>query len=109
MTRILPDEKYRKLIREDLDHNIWVEAGAGSGKTTELIKRLVALVAKKGVSLRNIAAITFTRKAAAELKARAQQGLEQEFREAKTPKEKERLEAAHVPVKLIVKPCEYVV
>ena len=49
--------------------NFLVRAAAGSGKTTALVARLVALV-RTGVPLDECAAITFTRKAASEMKAR---------------------------------------
>ena len=52
-----------------LDRTLFVEAGAGSGKTTALVARVVALVAS-GVPMTQIAAITFTEKAAAELRHR---------------------------------------
>src|SRR5690606_28364683 len=46
------------------------EAGAGAGKTSSLVGRIVALV-RSGVDIGSIAAITFTEKAAAELRHRA--------------------------------------
>ena len=51
-----------------------MEAGAGSGKTTALVARVVALL-DAGIAMENIAAITFTEKAAAELKNRLRQRL----------------------------------
>jgi ATP-dependent helicase/nuclease subunit A len=54
---------------------IVVAAGAGSGKTRVLVKRIVCLL-EDGVDLDAIAAITFTEKAASEMKAR----LREEFR-----------------------------
>jgi len=47
-----------------------VIAGAGSGKTTTLIGEIISLVTKRKVPLEKIAAITFTEKAAAEIKER---------------------------------------
>jgi superfamily I DNA/RNA helicase len=47
-----------------------VSAGAGSGKTTVLVERFIDLVQRDGVSPLEILAITFTEKAAAEMKER---------------------------------------
>jgi len=72
----LPDAVARGRIRDALDVNLLVEAGAGSGKTTELVKRMTALVATGSATVDQIAAVTFTRKAAAELRERFQARLE---------------------------------
>ena len=69
------DEPARETIRTDLDATLFVEAGAGTGKTTVLVDRVVALV-RSGVPMRNIAAITFTDKAASELRDRVRTDLE---------------------------------
>ena len=49
---------------------VLVEAGAGTGKTTLLVDRILHLILHEGVPLDEIAAITFTRKATAQLKDR---------------------------------------
>lgn len=72
-----PDQEARHRIREDLDANFLVEAGAGSGKTTSLVDRMVALVRQGACKVEEIAAVTFTRKAAAELRQRFQVKLEE--------------------------------
>ncbi len=72
----LPDQVARDRIREDLDRNLLVEAGAGSGKTTALVDRMVSLVRKHGCEVGKIVAVTFTRKAAGELRQRFQEVLE---------------------------------
>ena len=61
------DARYRAL--HDHAHTLLVEAGAGTGKTTLLAGRIAMLLAS-GIAPRQIAAITFTEKAAAELKLR---------------------------------------
>ncbi|MDE2794018.1 MAG: UvrD-helicase domain-containing protein [Gemmatimonadota bacterium] len=72
-----PDQPARLRIVEDLERNLLVEAGAGSGKTTSLVDRMVALVRNRACTVDRIAAVTFTRKAAAELRQRFQVKLEQ--------------------------------
>ncbi|HET7563893.1 MAG TPA: UvrD-helicase domain-containing protein, partial [Gemmatimonadaceae bacterium] len=74
------DEAARERIVTHLDTNMLVEAGAGSGKTTSLVGRMVALVAR-GTPVEQIAAVTFTRKAANELRERFQLELEKRVRE----------------------------
>src|SRR5206468_12373226 len=59
----------------DTDRNLAVRANAGSGKTSVVVERIVQLLAKSWddgtrLKLSSIVAITFTRKAAAELQAR---------------------------------------
>src|SRR6185437_9390226 len=74
------DAAARERIRTDLDCNMLVEAGAGSGKTTSLVGRMCSLV-MRGEPVESIAAVTFTRKAANELRERFQIKLETELRE----------------------------
>ncbi len=49
------------------DRHISLTANAGSGKTYVLIQRFLKIIVEQKISLRNIAAITYTDKAAAEL------------------------------------------
>ncbi len=69
------DAAARERIRKELGATLFVEAGAGTGKTTELVTRIVALVGA-GAELSTIAAITFTEAAAAELRERVRVALE---------------------------------
>jgi ATP-dependent helicase/nuclease subunit A len=63
-----PDEQARAFAR-DPAQNVVLEASAGTGKTSVLVARYVNLLAR-GVDPANILAITFTRKAAAEMRER---------------------------------------
>ena len=71
------DKEERRVITDDLDDTIFVEASAGTGKTTSLVQRIVNLVASGKTTMDRIAAITFTELAAAELRDRVRQELEE--------------------------------
>ena len=60
----------QKLAVIDESNHLRIIAGAGSGKTRVLTMRIVYLIEKKGVKPYNILAITFTNKAAREMKNR---------------------------------------
>jgi ATP-dependent exoDNAse (exonuclease V) beta subunit len=90
----VPDEVARARIRSDLGSTLFVEAGAGSGKTTALVDRLVALVATGEAELGSIAAITFTDKAADELRDRARRELERRAQQYRGAVEGERCRVA---------------
>jgi ATP-dependent helicase/nuclease subunit A len=94
--RELPDGDARAAIAgRELDENLLVEAGAGSGKTTQLVERMVALVREDRAEVHEIAAVTFTRKAAGELRQRFQEALERARLAAPTQSaERDRLERA---------------
>ena len=65
---VLPDADARRLA-VDPSHNVILEASAGTGKTRVLVERYVNLL-RAGVEPDHILAITFTRKAAAEMRQR---------------------------------------
>src|SRR6267378_1730613 len=73
------DQESRRQIREELLTNILVEAGAGSGKTQMLAERIAAGV----YQVEQLAAVTFTRKAASELRGRFHLALEAELSKAR--------------------------
>ena len=70
------DSAGRRAIRNSLDVSLLVEAAAGTGKTSELVRRLVAVLASGQARVDGIAAVTFTRKAAGELKLRLREALD---------------------------------
>ena len=94
MDRITPDQADRDRICSELDKTFLVEAGAGSGKTTNIIKRMVELVRQGKSPVDQIASVTFTRKAAGELRERFQIGLETAWQVATLQLEKQRLSEA---------------
>src|SRR5262245_30406641 len=66
----------RDLIQKALDDTLIVEAAAGTGKTTELVARIVALIEHQRATIAQIVAVTFSEKAAGELKRRLREELE---------------------------------
>ncbi|MBZ0200596.1 MAG: UvrD-helicase domain-containing protein, partial [Ignavibacteriaceae bacterium] len=76
----------------NIDKHISLTANAGSGKTFVLSKRYLEIALKKNVSLRNIAAITFTDKAASELYKKIAKEIEDKIAETADPKLKRKLE-----------------
>jgi len=79
------DQAQRDRILTDLDSTLFVEAGAGTGKTSSLVGRIVRLVATGRTEMRRIAAITFTERAAAELRDRVREEMEKAARDGKLP------------------------
>ncbi len=83
--RLPADQPARSAIAERLDENLVVEAGAGTGKTRSLVERVAALVTTGAATMDGVAAITFTEAAAAELRERIRQSLEQAASASTTP------------------------
>ncbi len=72
----LIDAADREQAVTNLDTNLVVTAGAGTGKTSLMVERVLYLLVQAGVPLTELAVITFTEKAAAELRDRLEDGLE---------------------------------
>src|SRR5215469_23654 len=87
------DQAAREIIRTALDESLIVEASAGTGKTTELVRRIVEVLATGRAQIQQIAAVTFTHKAAGEMKLRLRQELD-EKRQDVDPARKQALEDA---------------
>src|SRR5665648_310746 len=77
MSGDLVDQEARRSIREETYRTLFVEAGAGSGKTRMLVERVQQLTLWDGVPMSEIAAVTFSEKAGAELRDRLRARLEQ--------------------------------
>ncbi len=102
----LEDRSDRDAIRDDLDSTLVVEAAAGTGKTTALVRRILSVVSSGRGELSRLVAVTFTEKAAGELKLRLRGELERGRTEARAKGDDEvrkrlergltQLEEAHV-------------
>ena len=79
---------------------VLVSAGAGSGKTRVLTQRYLELLEKQGVRVEQILTLTFTRKAAQEMRERIARALEEQG------KVYERRELARAPIGTIHSFCE---
>ncbi len=88
------DQAVRDRIVTEFDRNFLVEAGAGSGKTHSLAMRMAAGVEGGHYTVDGMAAVTFTRKAAAELRGRFQIALEERLRARLSADARRRLETA---------------
>jgi ATP-dependent exoDNAse (exonuclease V) beta subunit len=64
------DEEQRRLIQTEFGKTYFVEAAAGAGKTTALVSRIVAMIMFGHGTLAKTVAVTFTEKAAGEMKLR---------------------------------------
>ena len=73
MTRAFTPEQREAIARRDGD--LMLSANAGSGKTSVLVERFVASVVQDGLRADQVLAITFTDKAAGELRARVRSRL----------------------------------
>ena len=82
----------QKKIVEARSSNLLVSAGAGTGKTTVLVERFLALVMEGAAQVTEILALTFTDKAASEMKSR----IMQRFNETGFYHARRDLEAAYI-------------
>jgi ATP-dependent helicase/nuclease subunit A len=73
--RVPRDHAARRTAATDFTTNFVVAAGAGTGKTTLLVERILTAIGSGVAALSEIAAITFTDKAAGELRLRLASGL----------------------------------
>lgn len=90
----LADQPARDAIADALDETLVVEAAAGTGKTTALVRRILRVLGTGRATVRGIVAVTFTEKAAGELKLRLREALERERTVAPDADTRGRLDAA---------------
>ena len=72
----LPDAAERSRAASEFGANFVVLAGAGTGKTSLLVERLLTAIGAGRLGIGEIAAITFTEKASGEMRQRLADGLE---------------------------------
>ena len=90
----LVDARARKIIATELNKTLVVEAAAGTGKTTALISRIVAVIRSGTTVLDRVVAVTFTEKAAGEMKLRLRAELDRARHEATDAEQRAHLEHA---------------
>lgn len=79
MTYIPQDQRAREAAENRLNETTFIAAGAGTGKTSTIVKRIVNSLcdSSRNLGMRNLAAITFTERAAAELRRRIRTSLQE--------------------------------
>src|SRR5262245_2045203 len=88
------DADARQRIRTSFDEPLIVEAAAGTGKTSELVRRVAAVLRTGRTSVDRVVAVTFTRKAAGELRLRLRLELDKSRETASSAVEIRNLEDA---------------
>src|SRR3984957_8933118 len=89
----LADADARSQIQTEFDRTFFVEAAAGTGKTTALVGRIVGLIRNGQGTLAGTVAVTYTEKAAGEMKLRLRLEIERARTDA-TPEERTRFDRA---------------
>lgn len=90
----LADDEARHRIRTELGTTFFVEAAAGTGKTSALVGRMMSVLRTGEGTLDRIVAVTFTEKAAGEMKLRLRAEIESARTEKLAPDVAVRLEKA---------------
>jgi len=88
------DQEQRDRAAQDISESYIIEAAAGTGKTTVLVTRIINLIKAGDARLEEIVAITFTEKAAAELKVKLRQEMERVSQTVPTSEENSRISEA---------------
>ncbi|MDF3064964.1 MAG: ATP-dependent nuclease, subunit [Polyangiaceae bacterium] len=88
------DQAARHRIATDLNTTLIVEAAAGTGKTTALVSRIVSILRAGRTTLEKLVAVTFTEKAAGEMKLRLRAELDKARHESTDAREQSNLQLA---------------
>lgn len=88
------DQEQRDRAAQDIAESYIIEAAAGTGKTTVLVTRIINLIKAGEARLEEIVAITFTEKAAAELKVKLRQELGKALLEESSSDKNQRISEA---------------
>jgi ATP-dependent helicase/nuclease subunit A len=78
MSRLAPNPEQQTAI--EAEGRVFLSAGAGTGKTAVLVERFVRAVCDRGIDVGSILVITYTRKAAGELRMRIRRELRERGR-----------------------------
>src|SRR5512143_3444565 len=76
---LMPEQQ---LAANTLDRHVSVTAGPGAGKTTVLIERYLQILRTRDISVDQIVAITFTNRAANEMRERLRRKLDELLKSA---------------------------
>lgn len=90
---VLKEMETREEIMNDFNKNYLLEAGAGAGKTTIIVQRILNQIIKSDVDPSSIVAITFTKAASTELAERIQLKALEYLNEEKDENIRKRLES----------------
>lgn len=86
VAQLTPSEEQMPAVKAQAE-SVVVTAGAGAGKTRTLVARYLYLLAHEELSPRRIAAITFTRKAAREMRNRVREAISTYLGQGLSPQE----------------------
>jgi ATP-dependent helicase/nuclease subunit A len=92
--RVPIDQDTRNRIESEINRNMCVEAGAGTGKTTIMVARIIEIIRTGYATIDSMVIITFTEKAAAELATRVREALESALRKSEDPQEQKNFDQA---------------
>ena len=88
ISRITIEDDKRKDIVDNCNSNCMIEAGAGAGKTTIIVDRIINQLKSGSIKASQLVVITFTKAAAGELRDRLSKKLENALKDASEEEQK---------------------